>query len=204
MVTAANAAAAAWAADGAIIAVAAHLTTALSWWGRAAAMVARDGPTVALFLWAVFGILLPPGAQAARGARLRGALAAVYVGVAWSVAWAVFGWTPPFARFTFGAAAASQAAASVLPIGGAVLALAAGSRSGWGRGRLLWLVAWGYVLARVAIGADGPLLALGQVVSAYVAVSLVRHIDALRTWVQGVADAWARSLGLSPPEPDIP
>jgi hypothetical protein len=187
-------AAAAAAADRDLVRLCALATLEWPAWGRLAAMAVRDGPTAVAFLWAVDALLLPPAADRARASRLGSLTVAVALALAWAVAWVALPTLSAPPPFPFAPAAASQAAASRLPLGAAVLALAAVDGGGVGAA-LMRLAALGYALARVAVGADAPVEAVAEALSAASATLAWQRTAAHRA--ETLAAALSRALGLS-------
>lgn len=173
--------------------VMAAMTHFLPWWGRDAAALVRGGPVAAFFLWTFVFLLMPPAAAAARASQARALAGALLAAVGWAVAWSAFGLGPY--GIGFAPAAASQAAVSALPLGGAMLALGAGEGGG-ATGLALRIVVVAYALGRLAIGADGPLRVVAEAASAVVASLLVARTVALRTLVDTAADRLGNALGL--------
>ena len=171
----------------------ADVTRVAPWWGRVAAAIVRAGPPIAVLLWLVDTLLLPTSASRLRAAHVRALASAMLAGLGWAVAWAVV----PLASYPagFSAAAAGQAAASALPLGGALLALGVGD-GGTAAGGFLRIVVIAYALARLAIGADGPLRVVAEAVSALAATLLLARAGALEAALDAMARRLAAALGL--------
>ncbi len=173
------------------LALLATLTHALPWWGRAAATIVRDGPVAALYLW-LLAFLVAPAGDDTRPAQARALAAALVLGVVWAVLWAVVPLRTHGGGFAL--AAARQAAVSGLPLGAALLALGGGG--GGAVGLLLRLLVMGYALARLAIGADGPVRVLVEALSALAGALLFARVGVLRRPLARWARAFAQALGL--------
>lgn len=164
-------------------------------WAAASSVAATGGPLAALLVWAVGALRLGPAQDGARAARLLGLASAAFVGVAWAVAWAV-GMTgrgvAPIAGQVL-----TPADSAAAPLGGAVLTLGLASAVRGARAPLLLLVAWLCVIGRLGVGADGPLQAVAEVLSAVLATGLVRQMDDLRQTAHAAAARLATALGLT-------
>lgn len=182
------------AADRDTLALMATLNHALPWWGRGAAAVVRDGPLVALYLWLLNFLLLAPGEAQTRAAQTRALTAGLVLGAIWAVAWAVVP-LGPYSR-GFAPSPSAEAAVAALPLGAALLALGDGDGGG-PAGLLLRLEVVAYALARLAIGADGPLRVLAEAASAVVASLILAPSPALRAPLDDAAARLSRSLGVS-------
>ncbi len=182
------------AADRDTLRLLAAITHVLPWWGRDAAALVRGGPVVALLLWTLAFLLLPPAARAARASHVRALAGGVLAGTAWAIAWAALGLGPYLHGFA--PAAAAEASVAALPLGAALLALGAGDGGG-ALGTLLRALAVAYALARLAIGADGPLRVLAEAASAAAVSLLLAHAGPLRAWADDVAERVGRALGLA-------
>lgn len=173
--------------------VLAAMTHVLPWWGRDAAALVRAGPVAAFFLWTFLFFRLPPAAAAARRSQARALAGALLAAIGWAVAWQVFGLGPYAVGFA--PAPAAQAVASALPLGAAMLALGAGVGGG-ATGLALRVVVVAYALARLAIGADGPLRVVAEAASAVAASLVVIRTPALCALVDGTAERVGGALGL--------
>lgn|GEM_PF-4466699 len=187
----------AWRLDRDYLQALAALSRALPGWGEFAATAVRNAPVALLLVWAVGALTLAPEDDEGRAASLRAMAAATVLALAWVVAWPLVPIVAPASRFAFAPAALSQALTSGLPLGGAALVLGMGARGPWPWGALRVAIAWAYWLARVAIGADGPLEAVAEAASAVAALALIANSAGLRAYLDACAGVWSRVLGLS-------